>query len=591
MTERGTEWVTEREEQERTFVTYDGEELFYRCWPAAEPRAGAVLLLHRGHEHSGRMAHLADELALPSHAVYAYDARGHGRSPGERGDAPSFSAWVRDLDAFVRHLEVAEGLPAADLAIVAQSVGAVVAAAWVHDYAPTIRALVLASPAFRVRLYVPFARPGLAALRALFGRFFVTSYVRASMLTHDEQRVESYDADPLVTRPISVDLLLGLAHAGDRLVDDARAITTPTLLLVSGADAVVEHGPQHAFFVGLGSRTKERHVLPGFFHDTLGERDRAPVVAMVRRFLDDRFALPVEQHSWLEADRRSYTRDEAEALATPVPPLSLAGLWWQLARTSLQVGAWLSEGLAVGQRTGFDSGASLDYVYRDEARGLGPLGRMADRLYLNQVGWRGIRQRKQLVEELLAEALRRLAEAGERRVVLDIAAGHGRYVLDALAASAHPPHAVVLRDLDEANVAAGRRLIAARGLDDVVSFVPGDAFDADDVAATEPRPTLGVVSGLYELFGDNPQVSRSLQGLARAIPPGGYLVTTCQPWHPQLELIARSLTSHRDGAAWVMRRRTQAEMDQLVAAAGFTKVAQRVEEGGLFTVTLARRDG
>ena len=117
----------------------------------------------------------------------------------------------------------------------------------------------------------------------------------------------------------------------------------------------------------------------------------------------------------------------------------------------------------------------------------------------------------------------------------------------------------------------------------------GDAFDRESVAATRPRPTLGIVSGLYELFPDNDPVRRSLAGLADAIAPGGYLVYTGQPWHPQLELIARALTSHRDGAAWVMRRRTQAELDGLVAAAGFGKVAQRVGESGLFTVSLARR--
>ena len=33
------------------------------------------------------------------------------------------------------------------------------AAAWVHDYAPPIRAMILAVPAFRVKLYVPFAIP------------------------------------------------------------------------------------------------------------------------------------------------------------------------------------------------------------------------------------------------------------------------------------------------------------------------------------------------------------------------------------------------------------------------------------------------
>ena len=84
-------------------------------------------------------------------------------------------------------------------------------------------------------------------------------------------------------------------------------------------------------------------------------------------------------------------------------------------------------------------------------------------------------------------------------------------------------------------------------------------------------------------------VRRSLAGLAAAIPAGGYLVYTGQPWHPQLEFIARVLTSHRQGQPWVMRRRTQAEIDQLVAAAGFRKIEQRIDEWGIFTVSLAER--
>jgi hypothetical protein len=38
-----------------------------------------------------------------------------------------------------------------------------------------------------------------------------------------------------------------------------------------------------------------------------------------------------------------------------------------------------------------------------------------------------------------------------------------------------------------------------------------------------------------------------------------------------------------------MRRRTQAEMDALVEAAGFRKVAQRIDPWGIFTVSLAER--
>ena len=88
---------------------------------------------------------------------------------------------------------------------------------------------------------------------------------------------------------------------------------------------------------------------------------------------------------------------------------------------------------------------------------------------------------------------------------------------------------------------------------------------------------------------DNTQISASLEGLAKAMNPGALLLYTGQPWHPQLEMIARALTSHRSGAAWVMRRRTQAEMDQLVEAAGFRKIEQRIDEWGIFTVSMAER--
>jgi alpha-beta hydrolase superfamily lysophospholipase/SAM-dependent methyltransferase len=575
--------------EEKTFRTHDGVELFYRHWPAvAGPTRGAVVLFHRGHEHSGRMAHLADELDLSEFAFFAWDARGHGRSPGKRGYSPSVGTSVRDVQSFVDHIGMEYGIAPEDMAVVAQSVGAVLVSAWAHDYAPKIRAMVLASPAFKVKLYVPFARAGLKLQQTLRGNFFVNSYVKAKFLSHDPERIASYDADPLITRPISEKILLGLYETAERVVADARAITIPTQLLISGSDFVVHHGPQHRFFERLGAAVKERHVLPGFFHDTFGERDRAVAVERARRFILDRFAAPLDRPPLFDADRLGYTRDEAEALASPLPPLSPRGLYWALTRLGLRLGGRLSDGIRLGHETGFDSGSTLDYVYRNEASGKLLLGRIVDRNYLNSIGWRGIRQRKLHAEELLREAMARLRRKAAPVRILDIAAGHGRYVLEALRDGAKPA-AIVLRDYSDLNVEAGKRLIAEMGLGAIAQFRRGDAFDRDSLAAVEPRPTVGIVSGLYELFPDNSLVRRSLAGLAAAIEPGGYLVYTGQPWHPQLEMIARALTSHRQGQAWIMRRRTQAEMDELVEAAGFRKVAQRIDGWGVFTVSLAER--
>ena len=578
-----------RQAKECTFVTHDGVELFYRHWPSQTPARGAIVMFHRGHEHSGRIAHLADELDLPEFDVFAWDSRGHGRSPGPRGDSPSFGASVRDVQCFIDHIRDTYGIAHQDMAVLAQSVGAVMVSTWAHDYAPKIRCLVLASPAFKVKLYVPFARPGLRLMRALRGNFFVNSYVKSKFLTHDAERQKSFDADPLITRAISVNILLALYEAANRVVSDAQAITIPTQLLISGADWVVHHGPQHEFFERLGTPIKEKHLLDGFFHDTLGEANRQIAVAKARDFILRRFAETPQHVDLREADRRGTTFEESATLAKPLPALSPRGLFWAATRLNMKIGGLFSEGVRLGHQTGFDSGSTLDYVYRNKPAGTGPLGRMIDKQYLESIGWRGIRQRKVHLEELLRKAMDTLHEAGRPLRILDIAAGHGRYVLEALAHTPHRPDSILLRDFSDINVRDGATLIREKNLQKIARFEKGDAFDRASVAGVQPRPSIGIVSGLYELFPENDMVRRSLAGMAEAVEAGGYLIYTGQPWHPQLELIARALTSHRGGQAWVMRRRTQAEMDQLVEEAGFEKIEQRIDEWGIFTVSLARK--
>ena len=577
-------------EQQLTFTTSDGTELFYRYRPAKDGSTDkAIVLFHRGHDHSGRLMYLADELGFDDFGFFAWDARGHGNSPGARGDSPSITTSVADIQDFMHHIAHTYHIAPENIAVIAQSVGAVLVATWLHDYAPRIRCAVLASPAFSVKLYVPFARSGLKLLQKLRGNFFVNSYVKAHYLTHDTARQEDFKRDPLIVRPISVRILLGLYDTAERIVADAQAITTPLLLLISGDDKVVHHQPQHDFYNRLGSHHKARHILPGFYHDTLGEAERERAFVPLRAFIRERFAAPWQAVDVTDAHLASASRVEADELATPLPRFSLRGLWWALYRAGMRLGARWSEGLRIGRDTGYDSGSTLDYVYQNEPRGSNFIGKLYDRHYLNAIGWRGIRQRKVNIGKAIALATALLQKAGKPLHVLDIASGHGRYILDALNEHVRPD-SIRLRDYSPINVAAGRELIAARDLQALATFDEVNAFDRANYQNLEPRPTLGIVSGLHELFADNDLIQHSLDGFGDAIESGGYLIYTGQPWHPQLEMIARALTSHKAGSPdWVMRRRSQQEMDQLVEKAGFRKIHQWIDEYGIFTVSLARK--
>ena len=373
------------------------------------------------------------------------------------------------------------------------------------------------------------------------------------------------------------------------MVPDAQAITLPTQVLISGNDWVVHQGPQRQFYDNLGSTTKERVELPGFLHDTLGEKDRHLALNKIREFITRCQATPAVPLSLLDADQRGYTKDEETGNTQPLPVLSPRNIQYALTRLSMRTLGRLSAGIRLGMDTGFDSGATLDYVYRYEAHGITPLGRLIDRNYLDAIGWRGIRVRKAHLQEAIAFVAQRLSETGRPLRILDIAAGHGRYVIDSVAHFSSQPEAILLRDTSEDNVRAGRILLERAGLSTIAAFNHGDAFDENDLAAITPAPTVAIASGIYELFSDNSKVLSSLRGLARAMDKGSYLVYTGQPWHPQLEFIARTLTSHRNHAAWVMRRRTQQELDQLVAHSGYSKIDQWIDEWGIFTVSVAIR--
>jgi len=461
--------------------------------------------------------------------------------------------------------------------VLAHSLAAVTVTAWIHDYAPPIRAMILATAAFHVKLYIPFAIPALRILRPRF----VKSYVKSKMLTNDGEQAARYDSDRLIFRQIAVNVLLNLHDTAKRLLADAGAIQTPTLMIAAGKDWVVSLKAQQKFFDRLSSTDKRFEIFPDAYHAIFHETNRQDVIGLVHTFVRDCFAKPATAASLLNADKAGYTAREYARLRNN------GSVKFAIARAGLKIASRLSKGIELGAQTGFDSGISLDYVYENLPQGLSPLGRLIDAAYLNAIGWRGIRQRKANLKAALQRIIEYAAVTGRNVHIIDIAAGTGRYVMETMQGLTSFSISALLRDNSPANAEIIQKDAEEFGLGSVRTEV-ADAFDRESLARIQPRATIGIVSGLYELFPSNDLVLNSLRGLADAIEPGGYLIYTNQPWHPQLEFIAHVLVN-REGERWIMRRRTTAEMDELLRVAGFEKIDMEIHQWGLFTVSIARR--
>jgi SAM-dependent methyltransferase len=391
----------------------------------------------------------------------------------------------------------------------------------------------------------------------------------------------------LISPRISVRVLASLYDTAERVVAGAQGIAAPLQVLSAGSDWVVHRGAQRRFFDRIGSAEKEWVELPGYYHEVFHEQQRAEVIARAAGFIARAFAGGPGADAVLAPADGRFDAAAFERLCRPLPLWSPWRWGYAATRFGMQTVGRLSDGVRLGWRSGFESGRSLDYVYDNQPRGRGLLGRAIDRVYLGSPGWVGIRTRGGHLRAMLSAEIGWRRQAGRKVHVLDVAGGPGRYLVDTLAQLRDPAVTAQCRDLDEDSLQQGRELAEQRGVSGLL-YARADAFDAGSYQSLLPQPDVVVVSGLFELFDDNQRLLNALQAIHAALPEDGSLIVTNQPTHPQLAFIARVLDD-RHGRPWVMRLRPQRELQALLRQAGFASQRRLIDDQGIFTVNLATK--
>ncbi len=562
-----------------TFNSFDNAPLFYREWQPSAPANGHILLLlHRGHEHSQRLDAIAKKPEFAAYKIYSYDNRGHGYTLTKATD--EFMNLVRDLDSFVSFVCQKEEVETDSLFIIANSVAGVVASTWVHDYAPKIAGMVLIAPAFKIKLYFPFAKAFLKLALLFKKNLNIKSYVKSTFLTHDVDEQKKYNQDALITPHIPARQLTTLLDTGERIVADAALIATPTLILSATNDYVVDSKIQGDFYANLASNHKKWVSLEGFYHGILYEKEQQKAIDEIAHFMTSCFEL--EDHVIINK-MIDFTKQEQDKLAYGSLPL-LNKVNYICQRNMMNSLGRLSKGIQIGLEYGFDSGVTLDHVYKNEPSGKFLLGKIIDKNYLQSIGWRGIRQRKIHLIQAIEEKINLLETQGVEVRILDIAGGPARYLIEI--AKKYQNIQIQVRDYQQQNITEGKALAKKHHLTHI-EYQQADAFDWKKENQDKYTPNIIIISGLFELFHDNVLISKAIKGVASIIEDNGFLIYTNQPWHPQLELIANVLSNHQN-KKWIMRRRAQYELDSLFALKGFKKEKMQIDNWGIFTVSSAQ---
>ena len=266
-----------------TFQGAGGLELYYQSWhPPAS--AKAVLVVVHGHGgHSGIFTKSIEYLVDRNYAVYSFDLRGHGRSPGQRGYINSWAEYREDLAAFLEFVQTKE--VGRSLFLIGQSLGGTIALDYVLREPQQLQGLILMSPALGLNI---------SPIKLLIGRmlsrirphFALDAGIDMSTGSRNPEVVMANARDPLRHSQGTARLATELLQTIDWVNTHADRLQVSLLMLHGGADRVTPIQSSRIFFARATIADKEMHEYPDSYHELHDDLNYLEVLADINNWLE-----------------------------------------------------------------------------------------------------------------------------------------------------------------------------------------------------------------------------------------------------------------------------------------------------------------
>jgi alpha-beta hydrolase superfamily lysophospholipase len=253
------------EHSEGTFKGAGGMELFYQRWrPDGEPQA-TLIITHGLGEHSGRYANIVDSLVPKGYAIYAFDNRGHGRSPGQRGHVEAWAELRDDLRLFIESVQNEE--PGSPLFLMGHSLGGLIVLEYALRHPDGSRGVIASAPGLSTDGFSPLLILISRILSWVWPTFSLPTGLDATTLSRNPEVVREYVEDPLVHGKATPRFATEANQAVHWTLDNAADLRTPLLILHSTEDRLVPVKASRIFFDKVTVADKEMHEYVGYYHE------------------------------------------------------------------------------------------------------------------------------------------------------------------------------------------------------------------------------------------------------------------------------------------------------------------------------------
>ena len=272
------------------FLGFGSLQLYYQRWlPDKLPSRAVIVMLHGDFAHSGWYINLPQHEVPLGYAVYAYDRRGWGRSPGQRGYIDRWGENIEDLDAFLQLVRTKE--PDCPIFLMGHTGSAPIVLEYAMQYPRGLNGVFCVSPVLStgeavpvpLRLLLHFLSKVLPHLTIDVRRRF---NAQASYISRDPAFVKFIREDQLCNTKITPRWLTESESAMQHVMEQAADLQVPLLVLIGGADRNSSPETTKLYFQNVTIADKELREYPGAYANLLSETNYEEVLKDIDEWLD-----------------------------------------------------------------------------------------------------------------------------------------------------------------------------------------------------------------------------------------------------------------------------------------------------------------
>ncbi len=269
---------------EGAFPGVGGLELYYQTWlPEGSPLA-ILAIVHGFGEHSGRYGTVVNLLTSRGFAIYGFDHRGHGRSPGQRGHINAWDEYRGDVNAFLKTIQAQN--PQEAIFLMGHSMGALIVLDYVLRRPEKLAGTIVSGTPIDP---VGFAKPYLITLARLLSRIWPRCPIKipfdAATISRDADVVAAYRQDSLVhclaTPRWGTESQKTIQWIRSRPQD----LQMPILMIHGGSDPINTVAGCEDFFAKVTYPDKQLLVYPESYHEPHNDLDHKQVVEDLEKWL------------------------------------------------------------------------------------------------------------------------------------------------------------------------------------------------------------------------------------------------------------------------------------------------------------------